>query len=319
MKTTSIVIPNWNGKALLAKYLPSVINAAKQLGSNLKEIIVVDDGSTDNSAEFVIQNFPSVKILRHEKNIGFHRAVNSGFKASTGKIVILLNSDIEPEQNAFTTLVPHFKDPLLFGVSGRIYAEDKKTFLYGNRGGYFKHGHFSLAEKDEYATSQNLFVCGGGGAFSREKFLTLGGFDTLYYPFYYEEQDVSYRALKRGWHIAYEPKSLMYHEIRGSIGKKMKNKKISYISARNNYLFAIKNITDLNYTVQMLFFIPIFLLRDISKLKFRFWIAFIMAIPRIPQAVIKRFKEQAFFAKKDKDIFLQVNPCQTERISHNPL
>jgi len=302
----SIIIPTWNGKDLLAKYLPSVIVAAEKLGDTFKELIVVDDASTDDSDQFLRRTFPQVTIVSHSKNRGFINAINSGIGHASGSLVLLLNSDIEPHPDAFMPLIRHFDDPLLFGVSGRIYGDDKKTFLYGNRGASFRFGHFYLREKDEYATSQNLFVCGGAGIFSRDKFLALGGFDTLYSPMYYEEQDISYRALKRGWHIAYEPTSVMYHEIRGTIGKLARSKKLSYLSARNNYLFVIKNITDIRYTLQALFCIPLFLLRDVCQLKFRFWIAFACALPRIPHALYNRLKEQPHRRCSDRDILSRV-------------
>jgi O-antigen biosynthesis protein len=305
-KTVSIVIPNWNGKELLLKNIPAIIQAGKELGSALQEIIVVDDGSTDGSAECVHTAFPSVTVIALKENIGFHRATNTGFQKSTAEIVILLNSDIEPAPGAFTPLIPHFEDPLLFGVSGRIYSGDKTTFLYGNRGGSFKRGHFFLYEKKEFDDSQSLFVCGGAGAFSREKFLSLGGFDTLFYPFYYEEQDISYRALKRAWHIGYEPASLMYHQVSASIGKKLRAKKIGYISARNNYLFVIKNITDTAYTLQYIVWIPLFLIRDLFSLRFRFWIAFFLALPRLPEALYKRYKEKPHSRISDSTIFARV-------------
>lgn len=301
-KTVSIVIPNWNGQALLEKNLPSVIKAAEALSDALSDIIIVDDGSTDTSVSFLKEHYPQIRTIALKRNIGFHRATNMGFNQSTSDIIILLNTDIEPEPDAFVPLLPHFDDPDLFGVSGRIYNGTKDTFLYGNRGGLFRWGHFFLYEKEEFDTSQNLFVCGGAGAFHRKRFLELGGFDTLFHPFYYEEQDISYRALKRGWQIRYEPQSIMYHQIRGSIGKKMKNKRISYISARNNYLFVIKNITHPLYTLEMILFIPLFLLRDLVFLKFRFWIAFVMALPRIPRALISRFREKKNYIISDRSL-----------------
>jgi len=305
-KTVSIIIPNWNGKKLLAKNLPSVLAAADKLETALHEIIIVDDGSTDGSSSFLNERFPSVTVIALEKNVGFHRATNIGFNKSSSDIVILLNSDVEPAPDAFIHLIPHFDNPELFGVNGRIYSGDKQNFLYGNRGAYFKWGHFFLCEKNEFDSSQNLFVCGGAGAFDRKKFLALGGFDILFSPFYYEEQDVSYRALKRGWHIRYEPASIMYHQVRGSIGKKISTKRIGYISARNNYLFVVKNITDIDYTLATLLFIPLFLIRDIFCLRFRFWIAFAMTLPRIPSALIKRFKEHKYSVRTDKEILRSV-------------
>jgi len=306
-KRVSIIIPNWNTKELLARNLPAVLLAAEKLKEQLEEIIVVDDGSTDDSVSFIQKNFSSITVYPFKQNRGFHQAINYGVKKSTGTIVLLLNTDIEPHPDAFLPLLKHFDNPSLFGVNGRIYSHDKKKFLYGNRGGYFKWGHFYLFEKEEFDTSQNLFVCGGAGAFSRRYFLALGGFDTLFSPFYYEEQDISYRALKRGFIIAYEPKSMMYHQIRGTIEKKIPPQKISYISARNNYLFVIKNITDPIYTLQAILFTPLFLLKDLFCLKLRFWIAFFMAIPHIPKALLGRIKEQKYIVHSDKEILAKVN------------
>jgi len=306
-KNVSILIPNWNGRELLEKNLPAVMRAAENLGTDLHEIIIVDDGSTDDSVAFLRTHYPLIRVHRQPRNLGFHHAVNTGLRVSTGNIIILLNTDVEPDPNAFTPFLPHFDNPFLFGVSGKIFNGEKTTFLYGNRGGVFRHGHFSLKEKPESDTSsQNLFVCGGAGAFSRDKFMQLGGFDRLYYPFYYEEQDVSYRALKRGWKIAYEPQSIMYHQIQGTIGKRLNNFRISLISARNNYLFSIKNITDSTWTIEQFIFIPLFLIRDLFRLRIRFILAFFMAIPRIPHAIISRYKEKAHHVITDREILKSV-------------
>ncbi len=307
MKKVSVLIPTWNGTELLKKYLPSVIAAADKLGEKFDEVIVVDDGSTDGTSELMRVSFPGVTYYNLKKNIGFHRAVNYGFKQAKSDVVILLNSDIEAEENSFLPLVSRFDESDdIFGVSGRIYSSDKKSFLYGNRGGYFKYGHFNLYEKGEFDTNtQSLFVCGGGGAFDREKFLSLGGFDTLFSPFYYEEQDISYRALKRGWKVLYEPDSVLYHKVSATILKKKKY--VGYISARNNYLFSIKNITDKKYTAEMFLYIPLFLVRDLFRFRFRFWIAFAMALPRIPEAIYKREKEKRYYIYSDAEIFRRVS------------
>ena len=92
------MIPNWNGRDLLEKYLPSVIAATVGLirGS---EIIVVDNGSEDGSAEFLRERFPQVRVLALERNLGFGGGSNAGFQAARNDIVVLLNSDmrVEPE------------------------------------------------------------------------------------------------------------------------------------------------------------------------------------------------------------------------------
>src|SRR5438445_370234 len=88
----SVVIPNWNGKDLLGKYLPSVVAALA--GDPRNEIVVVDNGSEDGSAEFVRREFPAVKLVALEKNLGFGGGSNAGFRAAANRIVVLLNSDM---------------------------------------------------------------------------------------------------------------------------------------------------------------------------------------------------------------------------------
>ena len=107
----------------------------------------------------------------------------------------------------------------------------------------------------------------------RNRYLELGGFDPLYHPLYYEEIDLSYRALKRGWEVRYEPESIAYHKVQSTITRQKKRRQIGWISARNNYLFVWKNILDSGMTLSFMFYIPLFLIKDLFKMKFRFWIA----------------------------------------------
>src|ERR1700722_4354486 len=88
----TIVIPNWNGRDLLEKYLPSVIAAIEDFADS--EIIVVDNGSEDGSAEFVRERFPAVTVLALPQNLGFGGGSNAGFRAAKSDIVVLLNSDM---------------------------------------------------------------------------------------------------------------------------------------------------------------------------------------------------------------------------------
>lgn len=307
--SVEVIIPNWNGKDLLAAYLPSVITALDNVPTYNRTLTVIDDGSTDDSVAFLHKKFPAVHLIENAKNIGFHGTVNRAVHASTADIIILLNSDMEPAPLAFNYLyTPFLAEKDLFAVTGKIYDTDKKTFLYGNRGGTFVQGHFTLYEKPESdTTSQTLFACGGGAAFFRTHFIALGCFDTLFSPFYYEEQDISYRALKRGLRIIYEPHSIMYHMVQASIGKKLTKKKIQLISARNNYLFIIKNITEKSYTLGFILFTPLRILSALLKGNPRFLIAFCMAIPRIPHAIFSRLKEQSYYVKTDQEIFNAVN------------
>ena len=129
----------------------------------------------------------------------------------------------------------------------------------------------------------------------------------MYHPLYYEEIDLSYRALKRGWKIHYEPQSIAYHKVQATISQQEKRRSISLISARNNYLFVWKNILDRSMTLKFLFYIPLFLLRDLFRLKSRFWIAFCMALKRLPKALKGRAIEQSDTLYSDGEILARIN------------
>ena len=142
---------------------------------------------------------------------------------------------------------------------------------------------------------------------NRKQYLELGGFDSMYHPLYYEEIDLSYRALKRGWKVNYEPMSIAYHKVQATITRQEKRRNISLISARNNYLFVWKNILDRPMTLTFLFYIPLFLLRDLFRLKLRFWVAFYMALKRLPKALKGRTLEQSNTLCSDREILSRVN------------
>ncbi len=108
-EAASVVIPNWNGADLLQKYLPHVIAAMD--GNPDNEVIVVENGSTDDSAQVLREQFPTVRVVQLETNLGFGGGSNAGFRAAKNDIVILLNSDMRPE--------PGFLAPLLGRLLGR--------------------------------------------------------------------------------------------------------------------------------------------------------------------------------------------------------
>lgn len=244
-ESASVVIPNWNGKDLLEKYLPSVIEAMS--GHPANEVIVVDNGSTDGSADFVRQRFPNVRLVALPENLGFGGGSNRGFADATNDIVVLLNSDMRVDRDFLAPLLKGFVDDDVFAVSCQIFFSDpnKVREETGLTQAHWRNGVLQLRHRiDEQV--QDLFPCfyGGGGscAFDRKKFLKLGGFDHLLRPFYLEDTDLGYLAWKRGWRVLYQPQSKVWHEHRGTIGKKFSSDYIQAIVRKNFVLFAWKNI-----------------------------------------------------------------------------
>jgi GT2 family glycosyltransferase len=287
--------------------MPTVLEAVRFDRHHCYEVLVIDDCSTDNSLGILADEFPEVRTEQTPQNLGFQEANNYAVKLAESKIVMPMNNDIKLDPKALHYLAQYFDNKDIFAVSGKIFAFDQTTFLYGNRGGYFQKGHFHLYEKPPEDDSQTLFACGGAFMVNRQKYLDLGGFDSMYHPLYYEEIDLSYRALKRGWKVHYEPQSIAYHKVQATITRQEKLRRISLISARNNYLFVWKNILDRSMTLTFLFYIPLFLLRDLFRLKLRFWVAFYLALKRLPRALRGRSIEQSDVLYSDREILARIN------------
>ncbi len=241
----SVVIPNWNGRDLLAKYIPPLIEALA--GNSHNEIVVVDNGSEDGSAEFLRENFPQVRVVELIKNLGFGGGSNAGFREARNDIVVLLNSDMRVDRGFLAPLLAGFTDDKVFAVSCQIFLSDpaKRREETGLTEGWWEDGCLRVSHRED-SEIDRLYPCfyGGGGscAFDRRKFLELGGFDELLAPFYLEDTDMGYQAWKRGWKVLYQPASKVWHEHRGTIGRKFSQEYINAVLKKNFLLFVWKNI-----------------------------------------------------------------------------
>lgn len=243
----SIVIPTWNGRELLEKHLPSVVAAASVNPEN--EVIVVDNASTDGTVEFLARNFPQVRVLSLARNEGFGGASNAGVRAARHDIVVLLNNDMRVAPDFLAPLLEGFTDELVFSVSCQIFFTDpaKVREETGLTQIEWRDGMLRVRHRRDDSVNR-LFPCayGGGGscAFDRRKFLELGGFDPLFHPFYLEDNDLGYLAWKRGWKVLYQPASVVWHEHRGTIGRRFSPEEIRAVLAKNFLLWCWKNIHE---------------------------------------------------------------------------
>jgi GT2 family glycosyltransferase len=243
----SIVIPNWNGRELLAKYLPSVLEAAG--GNPANEVIVVDNASADGSADFLRENFPTVRVVALEKNRGFGGGSNAGVAAARNDVVVLLNSDMRVAPDFLAPLLAAFTGDKVFAVSCQIFFSDpaRRREETGLTEGRWHRGALQVGHRaDDRITEPYPCFYGGGGscAFDLRKFLELGGFDELFAPFYFEDADLGYLAWKRGWQVLYQPRSVVWHEHRGTIGRHYSDARIRAVLEKNRLLFCWKNIHE---------------------------------------------------------------------------
>ncbi len=313
----SIVIPNWNGAALLAKNLPAVLTAA----GPETEVIVVDDGSRDNSREVVRElagRFENLKLIVQKKNSGFSSAVNAGVSKARGEIVVLLNTDVRPENNFLQYLPADFGDDRIFAVGFLDRSYEKGRIVERGRAvGRFARG-FLMHNLGEIKPGVSLWANGGSGAFHRRKWQDLGGLDTILDPFYGEDLDLGYRAWKSGYRIIFDPRIVVghFHEegpIRGHFSPFYRRA----VAFRNQNIIVWKDITDPGYIFNYFYWLPFHLLRAILRGDGAMVYGLILAIFKIPQAFRRRLQTGKKFILSDREVgkyFAFARPLKNEEL-----
>lgn len=241
----SIIIPNYNGEQILSRALTGVTEAVRAYAGHC-EIIVVDDASQDNSIDLISENFPDIKLVRHEANRGFSEAVHSGVHVAVYPIILLLNSDVYPERDFLAPLVRWFSREDTFSVSPLILDPNgNPTRVSWNLvtliRGEIRSRNWDLTTALELNQNRHplksLFAAGGSAAIRRDMFLQLNGFLSIYRPFYYEDRDLGTRAWKHGWKTYFEPQSRVVHDHSSTIKRFFSSKKTKIIRRRNRLFY----------------------------------------------------------------------------------
>lgn len=297
----SIVVPNYNGEKLLEKSLPKLLEILKNYKDGETEIIIIDDASTDKSVDLLKKY--DVEISINDKNLGFSSTVNRGVKKAKGEIVILLNTDVFPEKDFLNPLLKHFNDPKVFAVGCMDKSiEGDRAVLRGRGLGEWKRG-FLIHRRGEVDKTNTLWVSGGSGAFRKSIWEKLGGLNELYNPFYWEDIDLSYRALKSDYKVLFEPKSIVIHEHeKGVIRNKYSPFQIKTIAYKNQFIFVWENATDLDLQFLHLFWLPYNFLQSLLRRDWAFFFGFLKAFILLPKIIKSSFKAQKLFVKKDREV-----------------
>lgn len=295
--TVSVVMPNINGKTIMEKNFPALFKAVDNPNNHILEVIVVDDGSWDDSVVFLNKEYgDKVKLIKHTKNRGFSAAVNTGVRASKGDLILLINTDVIPEPNFLEPVLPHFENLKVFAVS--THEEG-----YGGARGYFSEGYIQLGMTKETKESHiSFYVSGGSGVFRKSIWKELGGMDEkLLSPFYWEDIDLCYGAWKRGYLNIWEPNGKVVHKHESTISKFPK-KYVARVKERNQLLMLWKNIQSNKMIQNHVIAIITRALRHPG-----YFIIIFMALLRLPIALRARKKEIKESIVSDEAIFAKFN------------
>ncbi len=308
----SIIIPNYNGGKILPKNLPHVLTAVREYKKGKVEIIIPNDPSTDDS-KAVIASFiasldktgiigKTVNNTRKEES-GFSKNVNRGVALATGDILILLNSDVRPHKDFLEPLLMHFSDEKVFAVGCMDESsEDGKIVLRGRGIGYWQKG-FVFHHEGKLDKTDTFWVSGGSGAFRKRLWDKLGGLDVLFNPFYWEDIDLSYRALKSGYKLVFEPKSKVIHEHEeGAIKTKFKPKYVQRIVFRNQFFFVWKNITEGKLLFLHVFWLPYHFLTSMKRKDWLFFQGFFLALMQLHRVQESRYRAKKYFVRQDREV-----------------
>lgn len=311
----SIIIPNYNGEVLLRHNIPLLISIIKDYKEGKIEVIIADDASSDGSVDFLkiySQHFKEKNItlvyLVNKENKGFSGNVNLGVKAATGEVLILLNSDVVPEKDFLSPLLKHFSDSQVFGVGCMDKSiEDGKVVLRGRGIGKWEKGFLSH-NAGKLDKTNTLWASGGSSAFRKSIWDKLEGLNEIYNPFYWEDIDLSYRALKSGYKVIFEKESVVIHEhSKGAIKTHNTASRINKIAFRNQILFVWLNITDPLFLINHFLRLGLLLFRAVLSKDWLTLESFFQALLLFPLVSLKRDKQKKKFIMSDKKILSRFN------------
>ncbi|GGD08626.1 glycosyltransferase family 2 protein [Hyunsoonleella pacifica] len=243
----AVVILNWNGKKLLEQFLPSVIKH-----SEVADIYVADNASTDDSISFLKSNFPQVKIIKNTVNGGYAKGYNDALKHVDADVFCLLNSDVAVTKGWLGPIQRTFGSNLSIAiVQPKILDFKQKHFFEyaGAAGGFIdKYGYpycrgriFNTLEEDngQYNDVQPIFWASGACLFIRKHvYNELNGFDELFFA-HMEEIDLCWRAKNKGYQVVYNGNSEVYHV--GGATLNNSNPKKTFLNFRNSLFALVKN------------------------------------------------------------------------------
>lgn len=209
----SVIIPVWNGAADLPACLDALF---AQTGVDF-EVIIVDNASTDGSADLVTATYPQVRLLRQASNLGFGGGCNAGLAAAQGDVLILLNQDTEVQPGWLTALVDAPAADPTIGIAGSkaLYPDGTIQHAGGvlDAQGNGSHRGRRQPDRGQFDQPDDVdYVTGASLALRRTLYTAIGGFDPGFGPAYFEDVDLCLRAKAQGLRVVYTPASVLVHK-----------------------------------------------------------------------------------------------------------
>ena len=266
MSNLTVIIPNFNGKHFLKECFDSLKNQNYSF-----EVVIIDNASTDGSADYIVNKYPEFHLIRNKKNMGFAAAVNQGIKSSNTDYVFLMNNDVVLEINCISNLIQCIQnDSKCFAASSKMIQYQNRNLLDDAGDEYTILGYTKKVgnnkSSDLYQNEREIFsACAGAAIYRRNIFEVIGYFDENFFA-YMEDVDISYRAKIYGYKCIYCPKAIVYHVGSATSGSKYNTFKIR-LAARNNVYVPYKNMPWPQLALNSIFLILGFMIKYLFFLK----------------------------------------------------
>lgn len=248
----AVIVLSWNGKPYLEDCLAAVL---AQPYPDF-EVLLVDNASTDGSADFVAERFPRVRVIRNHKNLGFAAGMNVGLKAAPGEILVLLNQDTVVREHWLAALVEAMAADPAVGVAGcKILYPDGKTIQHAGAMldyplGFAHHYGYGELDQGQYDTLRQVdYVTGAAMGIKREVIAQIGYLDEDLSPAYFEDAEFCLRAREAGYKVIYVPQAVLIHHESSSTGKESYDQNRYY--HKNRLLCLLKHYTSEQFTAAL--------------------------------------------------------------------
>tara|TARA_B100000287_G_scaffold370916_1_gene368617 strand:+ start:410 stop:1390 length:981 start_codon:yes stop_codon:yes gene_type:complete len=246
---TALMILNYNGEKFLKSYMPSIVQNSPEAS-----IYLIDNGSNDNSINYIKKNFPLIKLVLHKKNLGFCDGYNKAVSKIDAELICFMNNDVTVKNKWLPPIIDHFKkNPKTVIAQPHILdLKSPEYFEYAGAAGgfidrlgypYCRGRVFNSIEKDfgQFDKTQKIFWASGACFFIRkETFNSLNGFDSDFFA-HQEEIDLCWRAFNRGLDIVSIGKSKVFHLGKGTLQSSPKK---TFLNFRNSLLSLLKNLPE---------------------------------------------------------------------------
>jgi len=294
----AIVVVSWNSVG----FLPACLDSLRQLVRPPAEVVVVDSGSNDGSADLVRSRYPEFELIDCGENVGFCKGNNLGIRATTSLHVLVLNPDTILEPDFLERMLPAFDDPAVGLVAGKLLRFDRSTLDTAgqmlSRSRRPRDRGYGQPDQGQFDRDEEVFgVCGAAALYRREMLDSIADpgatyFDEVFFAFG-EDLDLAWRARRVGWRAAYRYRAVALHARGGSSSGAKWVRRLSAMLGRgpeirfhvlkNRYLTILRNDTVAGYLTNL----PFVLARDLTVLG--------MILVTSPRVLVRLWRERSVF------------------------